>query len=943
MSATAEGGQGPRAAGMQANAPVAVGDWPRLLELVVQALDVPAPGREGWLRGLQLPPAQEDALRQLLDERSAIESQDFMATLPALGGARPQADPAGRIGPGTRIGAWELVRRIGEGGMSTVWLAQRADGQVERQAALKLPHAGPGHDLLARRLLRERSILAGLEHRHIARLYDVGVTEAGVPYLVMEHVEGDTLAVHADRQRLTIAQRLALFRQVLDAVQYAHGKLVLHRDLKPQNILVTPAGEVKLLDFGIAKILSAPDAMPGATELTQATGRRLTPAYASPEQLRGEPLGTASDIWSLGVVLYEMLCGRRPFDHAGLSPAQCEQAVLSREPAPLGRQEIAPALAAARGASAKALRRSIAGDLNAVVLKALARAPARRYASVEALDADIARWLAGRPVAAHPPGRGYYFARFVQRHRWSVGLGTVAALALATASGIAMTQAHLAQKEAARAAAVRDFLLAMFAETDPDRPGGHDITARTLLENGRQRAAQSLAATPDLMAELLRDIGNSQANLSDRVAADATLAQSMEAYRKAGDDRARLLVLLDRIDNVLALGRMDEAEDLLKRAAALAAPFEHDLAVSGTLLREQAFVAGFRHDWAAEKAYLQRYLALAEGHAEVAPVERVEALENLATASARSDDLPGALAHIAQALEIVRAHPELPAAAPIEVVNYRQDIEFQWGRYGAIERAGPGEIRACEARLHPLSPLCVKLRSRLQAARLRLGLFEEARALNAGLAPLLDPASPRDRVWGLSGITQALARTGQLQAHPETFDGLRQIVEADDAASLDPNYRLRAFTTLAEAEVLAQRPVDALAWIARARSLIAASHGLAGGEIARARVIEAVARQQRGQADLALAALGPLCSLAQEPQGVSRVQDLLFGLNCIEPLVASRQADAALALLRRNLPVLRANLDATAPTVLRAQAWLDSLNSTRALPAPRGGDVALWT
>jgi serine/threonine-protein kinase len=943
MPAAAEDGPGPRAAPAQPHAPVAAGDWPRLLELVAQALDIPAPAREAWLRALRLPPAQEDALRELLDDRRAIESQDFMATLPALGAARPPADPAGRVGPGTRIGAWALVRRIGEGGMSTVWLAQRADGQVERQVALKLPHAGPGHELLARRLLRERSILAGLEHRHIARLYDVGVTEAGVPYLVMEHVEGDALTVHADRQRLSVAQRLALFRQVLDAVQYAHGKLVLHRDLKPQNILVTAAGEVKLLDFGIAKVLSAPEALPGATELTQATGRRLTPAYASPEQLRGEPLGTASDVWSLGVVLYEMLCGRRPFDHAGLSPAQCEQAVLGREPTPLGRQELAPAVAAARGASPQALRRSIAGDLNAVVLKALARAPARRYAAVEAFDADIARWLAGRPVAAHPPGRGYYVARFVQRHRWSVALGTAAALALATAGGIALTQARHAQQQAARAAAVRDFLLAMFEETDPDRPGGHDITARTLLENGRRRAAQSLAATPDLMAELLRDIGNSQANLSDRLAADATLAQAMEGYRAAGDERARLLVLLDRVDNALALGRMDEAEALLKSAASLAAPFGHDLAVTGTLLREQAFVAGFRHDWLAEKAFLERYLALAEGRAEVSPQERIEALENLATANARSDDLAGALVRIAQASAIVRAHPELPAAAPFEVVDYRQDIEFQWGRYGAIERAGPGEIATCEARLHPLSPMCVKLRSRLQAARLRLGLFEQARALNAGLAPLLDPASPRDRVWGLSGITQALARTGQLRTHPETYDSLRQVVDSAEAAALDPNYRLRAFTTLAEAEVLAQRPLDALAWIARAHGLIAASHGLAGGEIARTHVIEAAARQQQGRPDLALSALGPLCAPAPEPRGVSRVQDLLFGLNCVEPLVASRQGDAALALLQRNLPDLRANLDATAPAVLRAQAWLDSLRATRALPAPGSADIALWT
>ncbi len=922
---------------------IALGDWPRLLALVTEAMDLPPSERERWLGELDLAPALKDALRGLLDDRRAIESQDFLGDLPVMSGSRPHGETHDRIGPGSCIGPWRLLRRIGEGGMSTVWLAEREDGQFDRQVALKLPHAGPGHEALARRLLRERSILAGLEHRHIARLYDVGVTPSGVPFLVMEHVEGDPLTLHADRRRLPVAQRLALFRQVLDAVQYAHGKLVLHRDLKPQNILVDAGGDVRLLDFGIAKLLSAQDDTGDATELTEATGRRLTPAYASPEQLRGEPLGTASDIYSLGIVLYELLCARRPFDHAGPTPAQIEHAVLTREPKPLGRQEIAPEAAQARATSPAALRRTIAGDLNAVVLKALAREPARRYASAEALDADVSRWLAGRPVAAHPPGNAYYFAKFVTRHRWAVGAGALAALALATASGIAVMQARLANQEAARAASVRDFLLALFQDTDPDKPGGQDITAKTLLEHGRERATQGLAATPDLMAELLHYIGNSQANLSDRVAADQTLSQSIAAYVKAGNPRARLLVLLDRIDNVLALGRMDEAEGLLKTAAGLAEPFEHDVQVMGTLLREQAYVAGFRHDWAAEKAYLRRYLALAEGQAGIAPRDRVEALQNLATASARSDDLPGALGYIAQAFEILRAHPEIPADARLQVINYRQDIDFQWGRYAAIESASPGEIRDCEQRLHPLSPLCVKLRSRLQAARLRLGLFEEARALNEGLAPMLDPSSPRDQVWGLSGITQALARTGQLQAHPESFEKLRQIVDSADVVALDPNYRLRALDTLAEARVLAGSPDQAMPWIARAESLVAANRGLAAGEVKRASAIKGAALHLQGRHELALAALGTLCTPEREPAGVSGVQDVLFGLNCVAPLVASRQPDAALALLQRGLPTLRENLGASSPTVRQAQQWFDSLRATHALPpAPESG-VALLT
>jgi hypothetical protein len=325
----------------------------------------------------------------------------------------------------------------------------------------------------------------------------------------------------------------------------------------------------------------------------------------------------------------------------------------------------------------------------------------------------------------------------------------------------------------------------------------------------------------------------------------------------------------------------------------------------------------------------------------VAPRDRVEALQNLATACARSDDLPGALAHIARAFDILRAHPELPADARLQVINYRQDIDFQWGRYAAIERASPGEIRDCEQRLHPRSPLCVKLRGRLQAARLRLGMFDVASALNDGLAPLLDPASPRDRIWGLSGITQALARTGRLQAQPESFEILRQVVDAPGVAALDPNYRLRALNTLAEARVLARRPEDALAWVARSEDLAAATRIPFAGDVARTSAIKAAARQLQGRPDLALAALGPLCTNDPTPPGVHRVQEDLLGLNCIAPLVATRQADAALALLQRSLPVLRENLGPASPTVREAQRWFDSLRATHALPPADG--VALLT
>ena len=709
--------------------------------------------------------------------------------------------------------------------MSTVWLAERADGQLSRQVALKLPHAGPGHEMLARRLLRERSILAGLEHRHIARLYDVGVTASGVPYLVMEHVEGEPLTLHAGRGRLPLPQRLALMRQVLAAVQYAHGKLVLHRDLKPDNILVRADGEVKLLDFGIAKILASTDGTPGATELTQAAGRRLTPAYASPEQLRGEPLGTASDVYSLGVVLYELLCGRRPFDHAGASAAAGR---AGRAHARNRARSRAPSYAAARGSerappASRPGARRLAGDLNAVVLKALARDPARRYASVEALDADLARWLAGRPVAAHPPSKAYAFAKFASRHP------LVARARHARARDPRDRERHRRDPGPHRApgGGARGLgagLPARDVRADRSRQAGRTGHQRPHPAGERPRArdegARRHAGPQGRAAALHREVAG-QSVRPPRGRPDAVAGRSADL--RTGRRRARAMGGAARSRRQPAGhgphrrgGR--GAEDRCAHPAS--SPTRTTWPAMASLLRDQAFVAGFRHDWATEKEHLQRYLALTEGQAGVPPRERVEALLNFATACARSDDLPGALARIAQAFEELRSHPEIPDVARLDVVNYRQDIDYQWGRYADIARRAPDEIRECDQRLHALSFVCVGLRSRLQAARLRLGQFDEAHwHWTTASRPCSIPRRPRDRIWGLSARTQALRRApGSSTPIPSRFEELR----ADGGlgrrgCALDPNYRLLAYNTLAEARVLAQRPGDARPWLAPPR------------------------------------------------------------------------------------------------------------------------------
>ena len=508
------------------------------------------------MQGLALPPAQHTALQGLLAQREQLEAQDFMATLPPVAAARSAAGSP--FVSGAQVGPWRLVRALGQGGMNVVWLAQREDGQLQRQVALKMPHAGPGQDLLAQRMLRERRILASLEHPNIARLYDVGLTEAGTPYLVMEYVPGDNLLVHADQAQLTLPQRVQLFLQVLAAVQYAHSRLVLHRDLKPPNILVSPDGQVKLLDFGIAKVMAkagetGTDADAGAdAELTQRSGRQLTPRYASPEQLLGQEPGIASDVYALGVVLYELLCGHHPHDGAAASAVQFEAAVLHDDPRPPSRQT-----PSARQA------RQLRSGLDAVVLKALAKAPDQRYPTADALATDLQRWQAGLPVLAQAPGLADHLGKFMRRHRVGVAMASLATVALLGAGTLAVVQGLAARQQAERAGAARDFLLELFAESSPERLAGAQLTATEVLERGRLKAQASLRGQVLLQAELLAGIGDTQLQTRNMVSADAALALAAENFKALGEPAQEAAARLGRLDIASQDGHPERVPQLL--------------------------------------------------------------------------------------------------------------------------------------------------------------------------------------------------------------------------------------------------------------------------------------------------------------------------------------------------------------------------------------------
>ena len=347
----------------------------------------------------------------------------------------------------TRIGAYRIVRELGRGGMGTVYLAERDDPTLRRTVAIKVVNVAS--QFIVNRFHTETEVLAALEHPGVARLYDAGTTESGVPYFVMEYVAGDDLLRYCDRQRATITERLRLFQRVCAAVQYAHQNFVVHRDLKPSNILVTAEGEPKLLDFGIAKILSAPDQ---AVEETAWFIRVLTPQYSSPEHIRGGRATTASDVYSLGVILYELLSGGRPYRLSSRTTAEIEKAVCEQEPAlPSSATSADEAVADARATTVDGLRRRLKGDLDNIILKALEKNPVQRYATAADLADDLERYINGYPVQAKPGTTVYRAAKFLRRHKTSVAAAAVATFALVVGLAFALWQGHVARIERDRA------------------------------------------------------------------------------------------------------------------------------------------------------------------------------------------------------------------------------------------------------------------------------------------------------------------------------------------------------------------------------------------------------------------------------------------------------------------------------------------------------------
>ena len=533
------------------------------------AIAVPREARVALVDGAAAPEDVRQEVLRLLRH----EDDDDAASLDAVATTLARTLVPALI-VGTQVGRFRIERELGAGGMGRVFGAVRVDGAVQQQVAIKLMRAELGIPELRERFLRERRLLATLDHPGICRLIDAGSLPDGTPFVAMELVDGEELLVHCDRVRAGIAQRLALFREILSAVSHAHQRLVVHRDIKPSNVLVDGAGRPRLLDFGIAKALSRE-----SDDATATHGGFFTPCSAAPEQLLGQPVGVAADVYGLGALLYQLLCGKPPVEADGLTRGQLERRVLEVPPAPMASRIRAgdDALARCRGeADAGALRRRLRGDLESVVQRCLRKSAGERYASVEQLDADIANVLALRPIAARGGDRRYRAWKFVQRHRAATGLAAAllvaigAAVAIVSLQAIALVEQHqrtLAERDRAQQAVT--LLKQAFIGADPARAAGGEVRARQVLEAARPDLERLEHTQPELFAELGGTVAEVELALGmDRRAGELArrAAQALERSGGRSGDIHRLHAL-----GALALaggGHYEEAGQALAAAAA---------------------------------------------------------------------------------------------------------------------------------------------------------------------------------------------------------------------------------------------------------------------------------------------------------------------------------------------------------------------------------------
>lgn len=784
------------------------------------------------------PEQRADHLASLREQDPVLA--DELAALLALetGNDRFLDEPLLHAAPGAQagqtLGPYRLERQLGEGGMGQVWLARRADGLYQRRVALKLLRPGLADAGLRQRFNREQQILARLEHPHIARLLDAGFGSDGQPFLALDFVEGEPITDYCRLRRLDLDARLTLFAQVCDAVSHAHANLIVHRDLKPSNILVTPGGDVRLLDFGIAKLL---DDSTGAPEHTRTGVRAFTLHYAAPEQIRGEPVTTMTDVYSLGVVLYELLTGRKPYLPKRSTDAAWEEAILGSDP-PRPSQAVQrdddhdPEIDGDRFArdARQRLIRQLIGDLDNILLRALAKAPEQRYPSVEAFAQDLLRYRHGRPVLARPQSLRYRLGKYVARHRWVLATtGLVLAVVIASLSMVAW-QANQALREAHRAETLQTFLLGMLESAAVGRTD-QPIDARRLLGDTVRRSERALAAQPATRAELYGRIGALWLRLGDYRQAQTLLAREaaiLDSLGEAAPPRLQVDNAMLRARTQRLLGDDGGCLTLLDAVRAPLARLRDDQ--RGTLAEyhvERGRCLRNRGDFTAARAALDTALQLRQRTpAETLPL--AESLFELAALDSARGDNAAAVAGFAAAQRQLDAGPHADTALAIALYSALGNTDRDLGDIAAAEHNFEHALALARTRYGAAHPQVAQLQRGLAAVYVDQGRYRQAQSLlsqtHAQLVADYGNAHPEvARSWNALGI--AAWELGDLD------QAQRALAMAVSIMQGYPTHSLRAGVLFNQAMVLEATGEDrkALAAVQQALQLRTQRYGAESG------------------------------------------------------------------------------------------------------------------
>ncbi len=784
--------------------------WQRIEQLFEHGLEVEPDARPNWLDSTC---GEDDDLRRevasLLEANAAAEG--FLER-PVAGGGRATTDGGGGVNAaldwiGRRFGVYRVVEAVGEGGMSTVLLAERDDAQFRDRVAIKVLRGVPG-PLAVQRFERERQILADLDHPNIARLRDGGTLEEGVPYVVMDYVEGAPIDSYCDRQGLDLAERLELFLRVCDAVQAAHRSLIVHRDLKPANILVTAEGEPKLLDFGIAKPLD-PEA--GQT-VTRTLFRAMTPRYASPEQVTGKPITTATDVYSLGVLLYELLTGRPPYEIANLSMVAWQRVIAEVEPPRASQVAESPGTA-----------RRLRGDLDTILQSALRKDPARRYGSVEAFADDIRRHLRDLPVRARPDTFRYRVVKLVRRNRTTAALAAALFLLLSGFSVFTALQARRLAEERSKAEESLDFLVDVFRVSDPSSGASskkaEEISAKEILDQGARRVRSELAGRPEIQTRLLHAVGEAYIGLGDH-------EQALDLLQQAYGQSRRLLGPEDP-ETVEIQFQLAGAQDGVGDTHAAVATYRTVVDVR------------------------RRRLGLGDP-------KTLEAISNLALELEWSDRVPEAEAMLREAIEAVQRRREGGATRLGDLYSSLARCRFLQGDYPRAEALYRQALDTLGASDGEESLGVAATFSNLSIVLIREARYEEAIAAEEQAREIWTPILAPDHPKLLASLVTTSAALRELGRYQEAEQSLRHVLEVR-RERLDP-LNPRLLTTVynlgqvvadqgryAEAEPLLREALDGAeeAFGEHGRYVATAANNLGGCVFRLGRLDEAEELEQR--------------------------------------------------------------------------------------------------